>query len=227
MPLKPQKTKLDPRVEPYGDNAVLVAYDVLGYSEKASNAIHQLSDTLRDMNLWTNVVPAYDSLMVTFNPMMIELSSALNTVKTSLNNLSKAKKDKPIKPIDIPVFYGGEDGPDMENICKSSKLTETQIIKRHSSRLYRVCLMGFIPGFAFLSETDKKLHHPRHATPRLKVAPGSIGIANWQTGIYGLESPGGWQIIGRTPLSIFDSKRQEPFALKAGDQVRFIPQGKV
>ena len=87
--------------------------------------------------------------------------------------------------------------------------------------------MGFIPGFAFLSATDKKLHAPRHATPRAKVPAGSVGIANWQTGIYGLDSPGGWQIIGRTPLSTFDAHRENPFLLKAGDHIRFVPTGAI
>ena len=84
--------------------------------------------------------------------------------------------------------------------------------------------MGFIPGFTFLSEVDPVLHHPRHATPRAMVPAGSVGIANWQTGIYGLESPGGWQIIGRTDLAMFDPNRDEPFLVTAGDRIRFVPQ---
>ena len=128
------------------------------------------------------------------------------------------------KLIEIPVYYGGENGPDIETISAASKLTIDDVIAKHSQREYRVCMMGFIPGFTFLSPAPTELHHPRLATPRAKVPAGSIGIANWQTGIYGLESPGGWQIIGRTPLSIFDGKRDTPFLLNAGDRVRFMPQ---
>jgi len=126
--------------------------------------------------------------------------------------------------IDIPVHYGGKNGPDMETICDTAKLSVDEVITQHSAQTYRVCMMGFIPGFTFLSPAPKALHHPRLTTPRAKVPSGSIGIANWQTGIYGLESPGGWQIIGRTPLSIFDARRETPFLINAGDRVRFIPQ---
>lgn len=219
-------SKLIPRIRPFGDSGILISYDVKGYSETACKTVHALSDVLRDNDgVWTNVIPAYDSLMVTFNPMVTDPDSALRHVEVAYEKLSKRFTRSKSNPIDVPVYYGGKNGPDMEQICKASKLTEEQVIKRHSKITYRVCLMGFIPGFAFLSETDKKLHHPRHKTPRGLVPPGSIGIANWQTGIYGLESPGGWQIIGRTPLSVFDPKREEPFALKAGDMIRFVPQG--
>ncbi len=108
----------------------------------------------------------------------------------------------------------------------SSGLSEADIIAAHSGVTYRVCMMGFIPGFAFLSEAPKSLHHPRHAEPRLSVPAGSVGIAGWQTGIYGLESPGGWQIIGRTSLRMFDKDREAPFLLSAGDTIRFVPAAK-
>jgi inhibitor of KinA len=219
-------SKLIPRIQPFGDNGILIGYDVKGYSETACKTVHALGDILRGQdNIWTNVIPAYDSLMVTFNPMVTEAAAALRKVEEAYEKISKRLPRTKTHVIEVPVYYGGESGPDMQNICKSSKLSEDQVIKRHSKITYRVCLMGFIPGFAFLSETDKKLHHPRHETPRGLVPPGSIGIANWQTGIYGLESPGGWQIIGRTPLSVFDPKRETPFALKAGDMIRFVPQG--
>lgn len=221
MPLTP---KLDIRF--YGDSAILVSYNMGRYSDAIYETVTKLADTLNTDPTWTNIIPAYDSLMVTFNPMSLRLSDAKAKVEAALAQSKKRQKTPKEKPIDIPVFYGGEDGPDMETICQSAKLNEDQVIKRHSQIIYRVCMMGFIPGFAFLSKTDKKLHHPRHETPGARVAPGSIGIANWQTGIYGLESPGGWQIIGRTPLTLFDAKRDHPFLLKAGDWVRFVPQGR-
>lgn len=227
MSLRPKSSKLTPRIEPYGDNAVLMSYDVKGYSENACLSVHRLADVLRGSENWTNVIPAYDSLMLTFNPVTLSSATAVQTVKRALAHIEKAKRERKPKPIDVPVYYGGKNGPDMELLCKKAKLSEDQVIKRHSGKLYRVCMMGFIPGFTFLSATDKKLHHPRHATPRAQVAAGSVGIANWQTGIYGLESPGGWQIIGRTPLTIFDAQRNNPFALKAGDVVRFVPTGDV
>ena len=108
-------------------------------------------------------------------------------------------------------------------IRDSHKLSQADVIKLHSQQLYDVCMMGFIPGFAFLSEAPAELHHPRHATPRPNVRAGSVGIAGWQTGIYGQDSPGGWQIIGRTPLKIFDKSRKDLFLVKAGDQIQFVP----
>ena len=111
----------------------------------------------------------------------------------------------------------------MQNIMTSSGLTEAAVIEKHSAQIYDVCMMGFIPGFAFLSEAPKALHHPRHTSPRLNVPAGSVGIAGWQTGVYGISSPGGWQIIGRTSLALFDKTREDPFLLSAGDQVRFVP----
>lgn len=214
------------KVHDYGDNAILVTYNMGRYSEAVYDTISTLADSLSSDLTWTNIIPAYDSLMLTFNPMELSLAGAKDKVQAALKALKTSKSRSKAKPKDIPVYYGGEEGPDMATICQSAKLNENNVIKRHSKIIYRVCMMGFIPGFAFLSQTDKKLHHPRQNTPRAKVAPGSIGIANWQTGIYGLESPGGWQIIGRTPLTLFDPKRDNPFMLQAGDSVRFIPTGK-
>jgi len=218
---------LTPKIEisVYGDSAILVSFNMGRYSEAVYESVTKLADSLNTNQTWTNIIPAYDSLMVTFNPMEINLAGAKAKVEAALKSSKTSKASKKTKPIDIPIIYGGEDGPDMAKICESAQLTENEVIEKHSQITYRVCMMGFIPGFAFLSKTDKKLHHPRHNTPRAKVAPGSVGIANWQTGIYGVESPGGWQIIGRTPLSLFEAKRENPFLLKAGDRIRFTPIG--
>ena len=152
----------------------------------------------------------------------MRLGAALNRLSVAITALD-ISQDQQGESIDIPVHYGGEFGPDMANIMSSSGLSEEAIIRIHSAQTYRVCMMGFIPGFAFLSEAPQVLHHPRHDTPRLSVPAGSIGIAGWQTGIYGIESPGGWQIIGRTEAKIFDVNRKVPFLLNAGDRVRFVP----
>jgi len=162
-----------PDIQYYGDSGLLITYKVQGYSDAVSERIFALSETLEADKVWTNIVPAYDSLMVTFNPMYLDIATAKAKVTKAVSDLPKAKR------------------------------------------------------FAFLSATDKKLHAPRHATPRAKVPAGSVGIANWQTGIYGLDSPGGWQIIGRTPLSTFDARRENPFLLKAGDHIRFVPTGAI
>ena len=214
---------MTPQLSAYGDHALLLQWPSTEFSLEISDRIHDLSARLRESGDFTDVVPGYDSLLCVFDLGRHSMSFIESQVKAQL--AKKSAKPKPnSKTIDIPVHYGGPDGPDMAVICKASGLSETEVIKRHSAEAYQVCMMGFIPGFTFLSPAPKSLHHPRLETPRAKVPAGSIGIANWQTGIYGLESPGGWQIIGRTPLSIFDANRKAPFLLKAGDQIRFMPQ---
>ena len=212
-----------PRLSLYGDRAILVAWDTEGFSETVNNAVHNVATKLRESGKYIEVVPGYDSLVCVFD---LAERTPLDTKRHIEDILarSQSKKTTSGRLIEIPVQYGGENGPDIETICAASKLSKDEVIALHSGQEYRVCMMGFIPGFTFLSPAPKKLHHPRLATPRTKVQAGSIGIANWQTGIYGLESPGGWQIIGRTPLSIFDANREPLFLLNAGDRVRFTPQ---
>jgi len=173
---------------------------------------------------WREIVPAYDSLLLQ-SPYDMPRNICEDVINAKLGGFKpQADIDPPQHVIDIPVIYGGSDGPDLEHVSKTAGLSIEEIIYRHSQSPYLVCLMGFIPGFAFMSETDPVLHMPRRAAPRASIPAGSIGLAGWQTGIYGLTSPGGWQIIGRTPLVMFDPQRDPAFLLKAGDWVRFIPQ---
>ena len=216
-------TKTSAKILSYGDHAVLVQWDTDGFSESVNDAVHELAEILRQSEKYIEVVPGYDSLVCVFDLGSWSLPSAKTHIEEILNQ-HKFGESKTGNLVEIPVNYGGEYGPDIETICAASKLSIDEVITQHSQHIYRVCMMGFIPGFTFLSPAPQTLHHPRLETPRMKVPAGSIGIANWQTGIYGLESPGGWQIIGRTPLSIFDANRTAPFLLKAGDRVRFIPQ---
>jgi len=214
---------MKPHISAYGDHAILLQWPTTEFSLEINDRIHDLSDRLRESGALTEVVPGYDSLLCVFDLGLHSMESIESRVKALLAGKYVKPKTKS-KIIDIPVHYGGADGPDMQTICAASGLSKTEVVNRHSAETYRVCMMGFIPGFTFLSPAHEALHHPRLETPRAKVPAGSVGIANWQTGIYGLESPGGWQIIGRTPLSIFDAKRKTPFLLNAGDQIRFIPQ---
>lgn len=212
-----------PKISRYGDHAILVDWETDSFSAAVNDRVHALADTLQKSRKYVEVVPGYDSLICVFD---LAERSVEATKRHIEDSLARESLDVALtgKLIEIPVQYGGKEGPDMETICASAKMSAEKVIALHSQAEYRVCMMGFIPGFTFLSPAPKALHHPRLATPRAKVPAGSIGIANWQTGIYGLESPGGWQIIGRTPLSIFDSERDVPFLLNAGDRVRFIPQ---
>lgn len=212
-----------PKIRPYGDHAILVEWAGAEFSDAINDQVHMLAVKLRESGKYVEVIPGYDSLVGVFDLAQYAQDSVKRHIEDILARENFGQTE--LGPLlEIPVHYGGENGPDMDRICETSKLSLDGVIAKHSGQTYRVCMMGFIPGFTFLSPAPKELHHPRLATPRAKVPAGSIGIANWQTGIYGLESPGGWQIIGRTPLSIFDAKRETPFLLNAGDRVKFIPQ---
>ncbi|MEP1231093.1 MAG: 5-oxoprolinase subunit PxpB [Litorimonas sp.] len=213
-----------PSISPYGDHALYVHYNSDGFSMAINDAVHTLAARLRSDINWIDIMTGYDSLVVTFDSARLSLDAAKRKIEDIIIRQPQAETVQTQgELIDIPVYYGGEYGPDIDAICHSSGLSQTQVIDAHSAQSYRVCMMGFIPGFAFLSETPQALHHPRHATPRAHVPAGSIGIANWQTGIYGLDSPGGWQIIGRTDLTMFDPSRSPPFLIKTGDRIRFVP----
>ncbi|MCW0320924.1 5-oxoprolinase subunit PxpB [Pantoea dispersa] len=128
------------------------------------------------------------------------------------------------RQVDIPVVYGGAGGPDLAEVARAAELTSQQVVELHSSADYVVYFIGFQPGFPYLGGLDERLHTPRRAEPRLVVPGGSVGIGGSQTGIYPLAAPGGWQLIGHTPLSLFDPQQQPPTLLRPGDSVRFVPQ---
>lgn len=128
------------------------------------------------------------------------------------------------RQVEIPVVYGGAGGPDLAEVARAADLTSQQVVELHSSADYVVYFIGFQPGFPYLGGLDERLHTPRRADPRLVVPGGSVGIGGSQTGIYPLAAPGGWQLIGHTPLSLFDPQQQPPTLLRPGDSVRFVPQ---
>ena len=218
------RSKAEPRISDYGDCALYLSYSGNGYDAEVNDAVLSLAARLRESGQWDDVVSGYDSLVATFNPLTMNLKQAKEHLETELSQKPKAITSIKSRIIDVPVYYGGEHGLDMNTIKKSSGLSEAEIIELHSAKIYRVAMMGFVPGFTFLSSAPETLHHPRRQSPRLSVPSGSIGIAGWQTGIYGLSSPGGWQIIGRTPLKIFDADRKNTFLWEAGDSLRFVPQ---
>lgn len=166
-------------------------------------------------------VPAYRSLLVSYDPLVTEEGAVRATLEQALEGLGAAQSPDG-RLVKVPVRYGGEWGPDLEDVAAHCGLTPTDVIRRHTNPTYRVAMLGFAPGFAYLFGLPPSLATPRLATPRTRVEPGSVGIAGPQTGVYALPTPGGWRIIGRTPLDLFDSLRQEPFALRAGDRVRFV-----
>lgn len=127
------------------------------------------------------------------------------------------------KIYEIPVCYGGEFGPDLDNIAQHAGLSPEEVIQIHSSRDYLIYMLGFLPGFCYLGGLDERIHTPRLANPRLKISAGSVGIGGSQTGIYPLDSPGGWQLMGMTPVKTYDPQREVPILVEAGNYIRFIP----
>jgi len=126
--------------------------------------------------------------------------------------------------VEIPVIYGNDAGPDLQVVADHAGLTPQQVVELHSSIDYVVYFIGFQPGFPYLGGLDDRLHTPRRAEPRLSVPAGSVGIGGSQTGIYPLATPGGWQLLGRTPVALFNPRQQPPTLLRPGDSVRFVPQ---
>lgn len=212
-----------PAVRTYGDHAVLVEWPVEGFDAQVSDQVHALAARLRRKRGFIEIMPGYDSLVASFDSAGISVGAAKRKVEDAIVREGRDETGVDGRLVEIPVSYGGADGPDLYAMADRIGKSPEEVIALHTGRDYRVCMMGFIPGFAFLSEVDPVLQHPRHATPRAVVPAGSVGIANWQTGIYGLESPGGWQIIGRTDQVMFDADRKTPFLVEAGDRIRFVP----
>jgi KipI family sensor histidine kinase inhibitor len=167
------------------------------------------------------VVPTYRSLLVCYDPLKITYEQLVFRIKDIEENLKRTTKEKEGRRFVVPVIYGGEYGPDLDFVAKSHGLTHEQAVELHSSREYRVYMIGFVAGFPYLGEVADEIATPRLETPRLKVPAGSVGIAEKQTGIYPCEAPGGWRIIGRTPIRLFDPLEQPPTPLKAGDVIKF------
>jgi inhibitor of KinA len=169
-----------------------------------------------------DVVPTYRSVAVHFDPLRTD-GEAL-TARLALEAAGPAPPAIDTRPpVRIPVCYGGEFGPDLDAVADFARMDPATVIATHSAATYRVFMLGFVPGFAYLGVVDQRLAMPRRSAPRVRVPAGSVGIAGLQTGIYPMETPGGWQLIGRTPLKPFDPDRSEPFLLAAGDAVQFYP----
>lgn len=170
------------------------------------------------------LVPSYAAICIHYDPAVLSFSALQTALKQISPDSAAATAAKPSREISIPVCYGGEFGPDLPFVAAHSGLSEEEVVRRHSSGSYLVYMLGFLPGFAYLGGMDESIACPRLETPRTRIPAGAVGIAGGQTGIYPLASPGGWQLIGRTPLRMFRMEgEQGSFVLSAGDRVRFVP----
>ena len=168
-----------------------------------------------------DAVPGYCSLLLIFDPFTTTPDQIRKTIDDLFLDLDEFELPEPTN-IEIPVVYGGEYGPDLAWVASYHKTTPQNVIRRHTQTGYRVYMIGFTPGFPYMGELPENLETPRKKTPRTSVPRGSVGLAQKQTGIYPARSPGGWQIIGRTPLKLFDPLKNPPSLLEMGDRVRFF-----
>jgi inhibitor of KinA len=170
-----------------------------------------------------DVVPTYRSVAVYFDPLRTDYAALQEVIsRAGEHHAREGVTDRSVSaPVRIPVRYGGEYGPDLGDVAAFAGLSETEVIAKHIAVTYRVFMMGFVPGFPYMGTVDATIAAPRRTTPRVRVPAGSVGIAGSQTGIYPTETPGGWQLIGRTDVPLFDLSLPVPFLLKAGDTVEF------
>lgn len=179
-------------------------------------------DRLRPPGL-LDTVPTYRSILLNFDPLRITAGEIAGIVSGVMDGFSASPASAGGEVVEIPVLYGGDMGPDLGFISGHTGLSPEEVIRLHSSAEYLIYMIGFTPGFPYLGGMPKEIATPRLPKPRTSIPAGSVGIAAGQTGIYPVESPGGWQLLGRTPLRIFNYKRDPPFLLAAGDYLAFVP----
>lgn len=220
------------RVSPMGDSALRI---VLGEQPDATTVarVQALAALLRRHPLpgQRDVVPAYTTVTLHYRPEALledadpaELRAPWQRLADQVTRLLRQlRRSAPVagREVVVPVWYGGEAGPDLADVAHTCGLDETEVVRRHLASPHQVCMLGFAPGFPFITGLDPALRTARRATPRTRIPPGSVAIAREQTCIYPLETPGGWNLIGRTPLGLFDPATTPPSRLQPGDRIRF------
>jgi inhibitor of KinA len=205
-------------IKEFGDGALLINFE-----QKIDNTIHTLvknySHLLDELSAVTYQIPAYCSITVAFDKTQTtfeELKAKIETLEVDPNEIKSNSQ-----LIEVPVCYENEFAPDLQELSKDLKLSPEEIIALHTSETYHVYMMGFLPGFPYLGKLPKSLECKRKSTPRKQVEAGSVGLAGSQTGIYPTAAPGGWQLIGQTPVKIFNPHEEEAFQIKMGDRIKF------
>jgi inhibitor of KinA len=212
------------RIRPSGDTMLLVEFEQR-IDPLINDRVIQLCDRLTDRlkSAVRDVAPAYCSIGIHFDPLLTDLNALERVIGEEAEALEHVQPRDARRVIEIPVRYGGEDGPDLGAVASWAGCTVQEVIARHAARTYRVYMLGFVPGFSFMGRVDSSIAAPRHRVPRERVPAGSVGIAGEQTGVYPISTPGGWPLIGRTDVAMFDAMRTPPTLLSPGDLVRFVP----
>ena len=211
------------QIKPLGDSSILIT---LGdeMDPRLNQRVHALASLIEAAPLAgiRETVPAYATLLVHYDPRTLTYSQLADWLRARLASVDSSLTRAP-RRIDVPTRYGGASGADLEAVAASRALSPADVIRLHSGRDYLVYMMGFTPGFPYMGALDDSLVTPRLETPRTLVPAGTVAIAGAQTGIYPLDSPGGWNLIGWTPLKLFDPASENPFLFAPGDTVRFVP----
>ena len=212
------------RIEVAGENALIV-YLGDALSPVVADRVRWLDQQLRErlVDQLIDTVPSYASVLVIYRPDRIRMEALQEHIEEFGRATSEpmAKEDGLL--VTLPVWYGPEAGPDLMALAETNGLSPDEVVQRHHAREYRVYAIGFAPGFAYLGEVDEAIGRPRLATPRQHVPTGSVGIADRQTAVYPAESPGGWNLIGRCPVRIFDPQAAAPMPMGVGDRIQFEP----
>ncbi|TBL78681.1 5-oxoprolinase subunit PxpB [Paenibacillus thalictri] len=225
-------------ISPLGDNSMIIRLGEQA-DEETHKKVRAVSEclSLHPFDGMVEVIPAFTSVAVVYDPARMflqrditgshsEIRYPFERVRDMLQRIMEQLSetaDRKSRLVEIPVCYGGAYGPDLDQVAEINRLTPEEVVHIHSSSEYLVYLIGFAPGFPYLGGMDPRIAAPRRQTPRLAVPSGSVGIAGEQTGVYPLESPGGWQLIGRTPISLFVPDQSPPVLVEAGDVIRFYP----
>ncbi|WP_339148214.1 MULTISPECIES: 5-oxoprolinase subunit PxpB [unclassified Sutcliffiella] len=211
---------------PLGDTGIQILFGS-DISEKTNHQIRLFADHLRKQDIEGIIewVPAYTTLTIFYQPDKINYKDLCQKLEEIQDQSQREDVNSDSIVYEIPVLYGGEVGPDLSEVASCNGLTENQVVSIHSAQSYLIYMMGFVPGFPYLGGMTKDIATPRRENPRAKIEAGSVGIAGEQTGVYPLETPGGWQVIGKTPVKLYDPEREDPILLSAGAYIRFVPIG--
>jgi KipI family sensor histidine kinase inhibitor len=211
-----------PRIREAGDSALLLELDEAIDERINAHAIGIAAAVNESrLNGVRDIVPTFRSVAVHFDPLIVPIEAIRDVLRRAVDT---APLDVRGATVEIPVQYGGDAGPDLTDVASFAGVAAERAVAIHADASYRVFMLGFLPGFAYMGLVPEAIAMPRQATPRVKVPAGSVGVAGRQTGVYPRDSPGGWRIIGRTALTMFDSHRSQPALLQPGDTVRFVPE---
>lgn len=215
---------MKPTISPVGDRAISIDFGQV-IDPTINRHIRQTIERIKELQLdgIIELVPTYCALLVEYDAMLYSYSEICNIIEPTLEEGMTNTTNELVTVVEVPTVYGGEFGPDLRFVASHNHLSEDEVISIHSGTDYLVYMLGFIPGFSYLGGMDSRIATPRLSSPRTVIPAGSVGIAGEQTGTYPSDSPGGWQIIGRTPVTMYDMSKAQAALLKAGDYVRYVP----